>query len=89
MGGGATGRLDRAHPAAHPLGPLPALPCLPALLPRLPSCVCSQSGGVMNFGIACLPDGGTNMTAAVFARWLSVIYIALVLLGEPHPGGWV
>lgn len=51
-----------------------------------------QSGGVVPIGVASLP-GGLNVSATLFARWLSVVYISLVQMGVMHPGateqaGW-
>lgn len=52
----------------------------------------AQSGGVTRFGVANVP-GGKNVSAALFARWLSITFITLAQLGIPHPGateqvGW-
>ena len=51
-----------------------------------------QSGGVLAIQIANLP-GNRNVSAAVFARWLSLVYMSLAQMGVPHPGameqdGW-
>jgi hypothetical protein len=51
-----------------------------------------QSGGVLAIHIANTP-GNRNVSAAVFARWLSLVYMSLAQMGVPHPGameqdGW-
>ena len=55
----------------------------------------AQSGGVTRFGVANVP-GGKHVSAALFARWLSIAFITLAQLGIRHPGateqvgwGWV
>ena len=52
----------------------------------------AQSGGVLAIHIANTP-GNRNVSAAVFARWLSLVYMSLAQMGVPHPGameqdGW-
>ncbi|KAL4523016.1 hypothetical protein Ndes2437B_g00161 [Nannochloris sp. 'desiccata'] len=51
----------------------------------------AQSGGV-TFSIANTP-GGKHINAALFARWITLTYMAMALLGVEHPGastqaGW-
>jgi len=52
----------------------------------------AQSGGVMRFGVVALP-GERSVSATLFARWLSLVFMTLAQLGVPHPGagekvGW-
>lgn len=72
------------HPLLRSLSiGVPMLPPTPAylLLPLLPL----QTGG-MALQVARLP-GTSNVTAAVFARWLSLVYMTLVQLGAVFSGG--
>jgi hypothetical protein len=53
----------------------------------------AQSGGALPFALARPSRRGQAITAAVFARWLSVVYMALAQLGVPFPNagqqlGW-
>lgn len=52
-----------------------------------------QSGGLVKVA---RPHGGTNVSAALFARWLSIVYMTMAKLGVAHPRaateegwGWV
>ena len=52
----------------------------------------AQSGGVARFNMVGA-SGNMNVTATLFARWVSLCYMALVQLGVEHPGamdqsGW-
>ncbi len=44
----------------------------------------AQSGG-LSFSIANTP-GGKHISAALFARWITLTYMAMALLGVEHPG---
>eukprot|EP00887_Chlorella_sp_A99_P005042 scaffold4.g5042.t1 len=51
-----------------------------------------QSGGLVPIGLA-QPPGGRNISAALFARWISICYVTLAQLGARFPGstsrvGW-
>lgn len=41
-----------------------------------------QSGGLVKVA---RPHGGTNVSATLFARWLSIVYITMAKLGVAHP----
>ncbi len=41
-----------------------------------------QSGGLVKVA---RPHGGTNVSAALFARWLSIVYMTMAKLGVAHP----
>jgi len=53
----------------------------------------AQSGGMMNGIKVARPPGGNNVSATLFARWLSIIYMTMAQLGIAHPkasesSGW-
>lgn len=45
----------------------------------------AQSGGVTRFNLANAP-GGKHISATLFARWVSLIYMTLAQLAVPRPG---